>query len=255
MLDRRSVLGGGVAAAALPLLTGSAKAQSADRSRDVIIAVADAKARAESLLLLALYTKLAPENVAALEGVNERIFASLAQLGGVPPTEAEVYVEPAQAILAAKLGELGTALVPGSAAPVVPAAPAALGGDDLAAAVAAVVKTAFSLQDIDKSGLSRLAAQFALQDVLTRLAAVIRSGDWALAAQVLRTLLSQLSAVWQAIPAIQEAIGPEATKGILDAAAARFVPFVGWPVLIATLLFAISRHRSQLIAAFDRAGL
>ncbi|MFT4079544.1 hypothetical protein [Rhodomicrobium sp.] len=255
MLHRRSVLGIGVALSTLPILSGKAGAQSSDRSRDVILSVADAKAAAENLLSLALYAKLSPENASVLEGLNERIFASLALLGGVPAAEAEVYVEPAQAVLATQITERGIPLVPASASGVVPLVNSDAPSDDLSAAVAAVIKTAFGLRDINEAGLSSLAAQFSLKDVLAQLGSLIRSGEWALAAQVLRTLLSRLAAVWQAVPAIQEAIGPEATRGILSATAARYVPFVGWPVLVATILFAAAQHRERLISALDKAGL
>lgn len=255
MLHRRSVLSIGVAFGAAPLLCSGVEAQSADRSRDVILAVADAKAAAENLLSLALYAKFSLENASAQEGLNERIFASLAPLGGVPADEGQVYVEPSQAILAAQINERGFPLVPSAASAVVPIAKSGTSGDDLEAAVATVIKSAFGLQDLDAAGLSRLAEQFLLKDPLMRLAALIRSGEWAFAAQVLRTLLTQLAAIWQAVPAIQEAVGAEATKGILNAVTARYVPFVGWPVLVATILFAVAQHRERLISALDKARL
>ncbi|WP_155942469.1 hypothetical protein [Rhodomicrobium vannielii] len=217
--------------------------------------MADAKAAAENILSLALYAKFSPENVSALEGLNERIFASLAPLGGVPAAEAEVYVEPGQAILTAQINERGMPLVPSSASAVVSVVKSETPGEDLNAAVAAVIKSAFGLRDIDAAGLSRLAEQFSLKDTLVQLAALIRSGEWAFAAQILRTLLTQLAAIWQAVPAIQEAIGAEATKGILNAVTTRFIPFVGWPVLVTTILFAVAQNRERLIAALDKAGL
>ena len=72
-------------------------------------------------------------------------------------------------------------------------------------------------------------------------------------AEFLRALLTQLGAAAAAIPAIQKALGEEALKEILTAVSARFVPFLGWPILIASILFAIMKHRNRLLAALEKA--
>jgi hypothetical protein len=74
-----------------------------------------------------------------------------------------------------------------------------------------------------------------------------------LAAEFMRALLTQLGAAAAAIPAIEKALGEQAVKQILTAVSARFVPFLGWPILIASILFSVMKHRNRLLAALEKA--
>ncbi len=254
MLVRRSLLGAGLAAGLLPAMPTLARAQNFDRSRDVIQAIANAKAQAENLLAVSLYSNLSPENNAIIESANERIFDAITGvLGGIPAEEAIIYAEPAQVIVAEQMSERSVAVVPPARIPVIPASASSEGASEEAAAVVAdIIKDAFGVKTLDVSGLMQVASELALLDILSRIAGMIRSGKWALAGEFIRSLLAQLAAAAQAAPAIEKAIGEQALKEILAGVSARFVPFLGWPVLVASILFSIVKHQNRLMAALDK---
>ncbi len=253
MLVRRSILKAGLGAGLLPALGAVARAQEVDRSRDVMQTIATAKGQAENLLAVALYSNLSSENSKVIESANERIFGSLSGvLGGIPTEEATLYAEPAQTMITEQMAERGVAVVPPAATPVIPGG-ASEGSDELLDVVGDIVKDAFGVKDLNVSGLMEVASELALIDIMSRIAGMIRSGNWALAAEFMRALLTQLGAAAQAIPAMQKALGDEALKEILTAVSARFVPFVGWPILIASILFAVMKHRKRLLAALEKA--
>ena len=151
-----------------------------------------------------------------------------------------------------QMAERGVPVVPEAAAPVIPKG-SAEGSDELIAVVGDIVKDAFAMKDLNVSGLTEVASELSLIDIMSRIGAMIRANNWALAAQFLRALLTQLGAAAQALPTIQRALGEEAAKEILAAASARFVPFLGWPVLIAAILFAVMKHRNRLLNALEKA--
>ena len=255
MLARRSILKAGLGAGLLPALGAVANAQDADRSRDVMLAIATAKGQAENLLAAALYSNLSSENSKVIESSNERIFGELTGvLGGIPAEEATLYAEPAQMMIAEQMAERGVPVVPPTATPVIPGG-SSEGADELLDVVGDIVKDAFGVRDLNVTGLMQVASELALLDIMGRIAGMIRSGNWALAAEFMRALLTQLGAAAAAFPAIQTALGEDALKEILTAVSARFVPFLGWPILIASILFAVMKHRKRLIAALDKAHL
>lgn len=252
MFARRSVLKAGLAAGLIPAI-GTANAQDADRSRDVMQTIATAKGQAENLLAVALYSNLSAEKGAAVESANERIFAQLTSvLGGIPAEEAALYAEPAQMMLAEQIIERGVRLVPEAASPVIPKG-ASEGGDELIDVVGDIVKDAFGVKDLNVQGLSQVTLELGILDLMSRIGGMIRANNWALAADFLRALLTQLAAAVQAIPALEKALGEETVKRILTAVSARFVPFIGWPILIAAILFAVMKHRARLLSALDKA--
>ena len=253
MVARRSILKAGFAAGLLPALSAAARAQDIERSRDVMQTIATAKGQAENLLAVALYSKLSPENAKTVESANEKIFASLSGvLSGIPPEEAILYAEPAQTMLAEQLPERGVPLMPDAALPVIPGG-ASEGSGELIDVVGDIVKDAFGVKDLNVPGLMQAASELALLDIMSRIGAMIRAGEWALAAEFMRALLTQLGAAAQAIPALEKALGQQALKEILTAVSARFVPFLGWPILIASILFAVMKHRNRLLAALEKA--
>lgn len=252
MLARRSILKAGLAATLVPAAAAASRAQDAERSRDVIQVIATAKGQAENLLAAALYTNLSAENGNAAESANERVFGTLNKvLGGIPGEEAALYAEPAQTLLAEALIERSVPLMPETLTPLMLAG-ASEGPDDLIAVAGDIVKDAFGVTNLDVKGLLEVASELALLDVMSRIGAMIRADNWALAAQFLRALLTQLSSSVQAIPSLEKALGEQAVKEILTAASARFAPFIGWPVLVAAILFAIMRHRNRLLAALEK---
>ncbi len=256
MLARRSILSGGLAAGLLPAMSTLARAQVADRSRDVIQVIASAKGQAENLLASSLYSNLSPDNSAVIEGANQRIFDAITSvLGGIPSEEAIIYAEPAQTIIAELMSERSVALVPQAVTPVIPAASSQEGSGELPGVVADIVKDAFGVKALDAAALTQIATELSLFDILSRVAGLIKSGNWALAAEFLRALLTQLAAAAQAIPAIEKAIGAEPVKEILTTIGARYVPFLGWPILVASILFAIMKHRNRLLEALEKARL
>jgi hypothetical protein len=253
MLVRRSILKAGLAAGLLPALGCAARAQEADRSRDVMQTIATAKGQAENLLAGALYANLSPENSKVIEGANERIFAALAGvLGGIPAEEAAIYAEPSQTMIAEQMAERGVAVIPEAPTPVIPAG-SSEGPDELIDVVGDIVKDAFGVKDLNVPGLTQVATELALLDIFSRIGQMIRANNWALAAEFMRALLTQLGAAAAAIPAIEKALGEQAVKQILTAVSARFVPFLGWPILIASILFSVMKHRNRLLAALEKA--
>ena len=253
MLERRSILKVGLAAGLLPALGSMARAQDVDRSRDVMQTIATAKGQAENLLAVALYSNLSSENSKVIEAANERIFKDLtAVLGGIPAEEATLYAEPAQTMIAEQMAERGVAVVPEAATAVIPGG-SSEGSGELIDVVGDIVKDAFGIKDLNVQGLTQVATELALIDIMSRIGGMIRSNNWALAAEFLRALLTQLGAAAAATPAIQKALGDEALKEILTAVSARFVPFLGWPILIASILFAAMKHRNRLLAALEKA--
>ena len=253
MFARRSVLKAGLAAGLIPVAGGAAKAQDADRSRDVMQAIATAKGQAENLLALALYSNLSLEKSPAVEASNERIFTQVTGvLGGIPAEEATLYAEPAQIMLAELMIERGVRVVPETAVPVIPK-DATEGGEELIDVVGDIVKDAFGVKALNVQGLSQVASELGILDLISRIGGMIRANNWALAAVFLRALLTQLGAAVQAVPALEKALGEEAVTKILTAVSARFVLFLGWPVLIAGILFAVMKHRDRLLSALDKA--
>jgi hypothetical protein len=256
MFARRSILGAGLTAFFVPAAATLARAQSFDRSRDVIQAVATAKGQAENLLAVSLFTNLSPENSAAIEGAHERIFNAITGVvGGIPAEEAVIYAETAQVILGDQMFERGVALVPTMQTPVIPAASPEASSQDLPGIVADIINDAFGVKDLSGSQLTQVASDLALFDIAARLGGLIRQNNWALTAEFLRAVLTQLAASAQAIPALENAIGAQAVKEILTGASARFVLFVGWPILVATILFSAARRRDKLVAALEKAKL
>jgi hypothetical protein len=256
MLARRSFIKAGLAAGVLPVFAPLANAQAAfERSRDVNQAIASAKGQAENLLAGALFSNLSLDNKDAIESANERIFNEIgAVVGGIPAEEAAVYAEPAQAILADALIERSVSVVPQMQTPVVPAAPSA-GSDDLASVASDIVKAAFGVKGVEGAVFAQAATDLGLDSILARLAGPIRSGNFPVVAQFIRALLTQLAATSQTIPAIEKAAGAQAVKDILTNLSARYVLFVGWPVVVASIMFAIVQQRPRLIAAIEKAGL
>jgi len=253
MLVRRSILKAGLAAGLFPALASAARAQDADRSRDVMQTIATAKGQAENLLAGALYANLSSENSKVIEGANERIFAALAGvLGGIPAEEATLYAEPSQTMIAEQMAERGVAVIPEAPTPVIPAG-SSEGSGELIDVVGDIIKDAFGVKDLNVPGLTQVASELALLDIFSRIGGMIRANNWALAAEFLRALLTQLGAAAAAIPAIEKALGEQAVKQILTAVSARFVPFLGWPILIASILFAVMKHRNRLLAALEKA--
>jgi hypothetical protein len=255
MLVRRSVLTGSLAAGLVPAFASLAKAQVGDRSRDVMQTVASAKGQAENMLAGALFSNFSEESAAAIESANERIFAEISGvIGGIPAEEAILYADTGQIMLAEQMIERGVPAVPQSPAPVVGAQPAPASGD-LAAIVAGIVGAAFGIKDVDASKLGQIAAELGLAPVASRIGGLIRAGNLALAAEFMRAILTQLAASPQTVPAVENALGTDAAKAILSTFSARFAPFVGWPVVLVSILFAISRQRQPLVAAMEKAGL
>ena len=116
MWERRSMPKAGLAAGLFPALGSAARAQDANRSRDVMQTIATAKGQAENLLAVALYSNLSAENSKVIEGANERIFASLSGvLSGIPAEKAIIYAEPAQTMIAEQMPERGVAIAPEAA--------------------------------------------------------------------------------------------------------------------------------------------
>ncbi len=256
MLARRSILTGSLAAGLVPALGSLAKAQVPDRSRDVIQALAAAKGQAENLLAGALYAKLAPESAAAVESANERLFADIAAVvGGIPPEEATLYAEPGQTLIAEQMVERGVPVVPQAATPIAAGAASATASDELTAIVGDILKGAFGVADLDAAKLTEVAAQLSLSPILSRIGGLIRTDNLPLAAEFIRALLTQLAASPQTIPALETALGQQTVKEVLAGAAARYAVFVGWPVLVVSILFAVSKQRARLDAAIQKAGL
>ena len=256
MLARRSVLTGGLAAGLVPAFASLAKAQVGDRSRDVIQAIAGAKGQAENMLAGALFSNLSEESAAAIESANERIFGEIAGIvGGVPAEEAILYADTGQIILAEQMIEktsppfrrpspLSWACNPLFPRPRI-----------LAAIVAGIANAAFGVKDFDASKLGQIASDVGLAPVASRIAGLIRSGNLALAAEFMRAILTHLAASPQTIPAVEKALGPDAVKAILANLSARFTLFVGWPIFLVSILFAISQQRGKLVSAIEKAGL
>ena len=160
MFERRSLLKAGVAADLLPAIAAPARAQSLERSRDAILAIARAKGQAENLLALALYSNLSADQAAAIEGVSERIFNAITGvLGGIPAEEAAVYAEPAQTIISDQMTELGVPLAPQTAVPVFPATSSQAASEELPAIMGDIIKDAFGVKDLDSAGLTLIASQ------------------------------------------------------------------------------------------------
>jgi hypothetical protein len=256
MVPRRSLLTGGLAASLVPAFGPSARAQVGDRSRDVIQVVASAKGQAENLLAGALYANFATDNATAIEGVNERLFGDISGvLGGIPPEEAIVYAEPAQTMLAELMIERGLTLVPPALTPIIAGAPATASSGDLPGVAADILKRALGLKNVDASKLPEIVADLSLSPILSRVAALIKAGNLAVAAEFLRALLTQLAASQLTLPAIEKALGPDGAKEVLAAAAARYAIFLGWPVFLAAILYAVAQERGRLAAAIEKAGL
>jgi hypothetical protein len=256
MLARRSVLTGGVAAGLVPAFASLAKAQVGDRSRDVIQAIASAKGQAENMLAGALFANLSEESAAAITSANERIFAEISGvIGGIPAEEAILYADTGQIILAEQVIERGVPAVPQTLAPIVDAQLAPASSEDLAAIAAGIVNAAFGVKDFDTSNLGKIASELGLASSAARIAGLIRSGNLALAAEFMRAILTQLAASPQTMPAIEKALGADGAKAILATLSARFVMFVGWPIVLVSILFAISRERGRLVASIEKAGL
>ena len=253
MLVRRSILKAGLGVGLLPALGSAARAQDANRSRDVMQTIAMAKGQAENLLAVALFSNLSAENSKVIESANERIFASLSGvLSGIPGEEAIVYAEPAQTMIAEQMPERGVAIIPEAVTPVIPGG-SSEGSGELIDVVGDIVRDAFGVKDLNVQGLMQVASELALLDIMSRIGGMIRANNWALAAEFLRSLLTQLGAAAAVFPAIEKALGEEALKGILTAVSARFVPFLGWPILITSILFAVMKHRNRLMAALEKA--
>jgi hypothetical protein len=256
MLARRSILTGGLAAGLVPAFASLAKAQVGDRSRDVMQAIASAKGQAENLLAGALFSNLSAESAAAIESANERIFTAIAgAIGGIPAEEAILYADTGQMILAEQTIEKGVPAVPQEKTPIVSPQPASSSSEDLAAIVAEIFKASFGVKDVDAAMLGQVAAELGLASVASRIAGLIRSGNLALAAEFMRAILTQLAASPQTVPVLEKALGPDAAKAILANLSARFVLFVGWPVVLVSVLFAISQQRARLVSAIEKAGL
>ena len=256
MLARRSVLTGSLAAGLVPAFASLAKAQVGDRSRNVIQAIAGAKGQAENMLAGALFSNLSEESAAAIESANDRIFGEIAGIvGGVPAEEAILYADTGQIILAEQMIEKNVPAVPQALAAVVGAQPAPPSSEDLGAIVAGIANAAFGVKDFDASKLGQIASDLGLAPVASRIASLIRSGNLALAAEFMRAILTQLAASPQTIPAVEKALGPDAVKAILANLSARFTLFVGWPIFLVSILFAISQQRGKLVTAIEKAGL
>jgi hypothetical protein len=256
MLPRRSLLTGSLAASLVPALGWPAKAQVGDRSRDVIQVVAGAKGQAENLFASALYANFSTENVSAIEGANEKLFGDLSGIvGGIPAEESIIYAEPAQTMLAELMMERGVALVPPALTAILASAPAAASSDDLPGVAADILKRALGVKNVDASKLPEIVADLSLSPILSRVAALIKAGNLAVAAEFLRALLTQLGASPQVIPAIEKALGSDGAKEVLAAVSARYVVLVGWPVLLAAVLYAIAQDRNRLVAAIEKAAL
>lgn len=252
MLARRSVLKSGLAAGLVPVLGGAASAQDSERSHDVVLVIATAKGMAENLLAAALYGKLSLDNK-AIEAANERIFKDLTGVvGGIPAEEAALYAELTLTPLTDAMTEHRVALVPEQLTPVIPAGSPGT-SDELAGVVGDITKDAFGVNDLNVAGLQQAASQLGITSFLIRIGDSIRAGDWALAAQFLRAVLSQLAASVQTVPALEGALGEKAIAAILTGVSARFVPVIGWPILVATILYAIAKHKDRLLAALERA--
>ncbi len=253
MFARRSILKAGAAAGLLPALGEAAKAQEFDRSRDIMLVIATAKGQAENLLALALFSNLSADSSGAVESANERISGSLAGvIGGVPAEEARIYSEPAQTMIAEQITEQGVPLVPQERTPIIPGEPSKPASGELLEIVASIVKDAFGVKELNASGLTDAASELGLAGIMGRIGEMIRSNNWALAAAFLRALLSQLAGAAQTVPALQKAFGEQAVKEMLAGVSARFAPFLGWPILIASILFSIKKHQDQLMAALDK---
>ncbi len=253
MVVRRSILKAGLVAGLLPALGGAARAQDANRSRDVMQAIATAKGQAENLLAMALYSNLSVESGKAIESANERISSALsAVLSGIPAEEAALYAEPAQAMIVEQMPERSVAVMPEAAIPVIPGG-SSEGSGELIDVAGDIFKDAFGVKDLSAQGLNQIATELAILDIMSRIGEMIRANNWALAAAFMRALLTQLGAAAPAVPAIQKALGEQALNEILSALSARFVPFVGWPILIASILFAVKKHQNRLLAAVEKA--
>jgi hypothetical protein len=237
----------------LPALGGRAKAQEVDRSRDVMQVIATAKGQAENLLALALFSNLSAESGGAIESASERIFGSITGvIGGIPAEEAVIYSEPSQTMLAEQMTERGVPLVPLAPTPVIPGEPSQPASGELIEVVGAIVKDAFGIKELNASGLAQVDSELGLSGITARIGGMVRANNWALAAAYFRALLSQLSAAAQTVPALQTAIGEQAVKELLAGVSARFAPFLGWPILIASILFSIKKHQARLLAALDK---
>lgn len=253
MFARRSILKAGVAAGLLPALGEAAKAQEFDRSRDVMLVIATSKGQAENLLALALFSNLSADSGGAIESANERIFGSMAGvIGGIPVQEAIIYSEPSQTMFAEQMTERNVPLVPQERVRVISGEPSQPASGELIEVVASIVKDAFGLKELNASGLADVASELGLADIMARIGGMIRSNNWALAAAFFRALLSQLAAAAQTIPALQKAVGEQAVTEMLAGVSARFAPFLGWPILIASILFSIKKHQDRLLAALDK---
>ena len=156
-------------------LGSAARAQDASRSRDVMQTIATAKGQAENLLALALYSNLSVENSKVIESANERIFASLTGvLSGIPAEEAILYTEPAQTMIAEQMPEHGVATFPEALTPVIPGG-SSEGPGELIDVMGDIIKDAFGVKDLNVQGLTQVAEELALLDIMSRIGGMIRA--------------------------------------------------------------------------------
>ena len=132
-------------------------------------------------------------------------------LGGIPAEEAAIYAEPSQTMIAEQMAERGVAVIPEAPTPVITAG-SSEGPDELIDVVGDIVKDAFGVKDLNVPGLTQVATELALLDIFSRIGQMIRANNWALAAEFMRALLTQLGAAAAAIPAIEKALGEQAVK-------------------------------------------
>ena len=222
MFGRRSILKAGVAAGLVPALGGLRESAGVRPSRDVMQVMATAKGQAENLLALALFSNLSAESGGAIESASERIFGSITGVvGGIPAEEAVIYSEPSQTMLAEQMTERGVPLVPQAPTPVIPGEPSQPASGELIEVVAAIVKDAFGIKELNASGLAQVDSELGLSGITARIGGMVRANNWALAAAYFRALLSQLSAAAQTVPALQTAIGEQALKELLAGVSAQ----------------------------------
>ena len=253
MRARREILAGSLAFGFLPASVTASRGQGqSGRDERVLSALAQGRRGAEEALFLTM--ALGPSDARSrIESENEAVFGQVRRaLQNVPKEQLASYVEPTLADLSAAMTKQGidfaqlpyVRLYPPDAAP-----PSAKPNEDVFDVAVDILKDCFGIKDLSVDGLRKLFAEIGMAEIFRQLGRAIRAGNLALAGQAMRAILTSIGTQSKLLAAIETALGQQAMRDILVRVGVRFVPLFGWPLLIASLLVAVWRHRDRLLAA------
>jgi hypothetical protein len=251
IIFRRTFLTGCLAAAALPIGLQLAKAQVVRQDRRLFIA--GLQASGERVLMISLETNLSPEGRSAADALNETMFGQVRrEWGNVSNEELLQYTEPAQVIIVERMIQEKIIIVPEKYLSLAPPEGGDGKSEDLIDVVLDIVKDVFGIKDLDVKGVEKILEELGWRYFLSQVGQAIRASNPGAAAQIIRAALAKLAATPGILQTIEAVLGKQVTKDILIRVGARFVPLLGWPVLVAATLFAIAKHRQRLLAALEK---